>query len=146
MDRISAPRRSANMRSIRSKDTKPELRVRALLRKLGMTGYRLHRKDLPGRPDIAFIGRKKAIFVHGCFWHGHDCPEGRRRPASRQGYWLPKIAGNQARDARHAEALQAAGWDILLVWECDARSEDLGERLETFVLGVAHSVEAHAKL
>src|SRR4051812_28188585 len=114
MDRIGAAQRSNNMRAIRSKDTKPELRIRAQLRKVGLTGYRLHRKDLPGCPDIAFIGRKKAIFVHGCFWHGHECAGGLRRPASRQDYWLPKIAGNQSRDARHVEALRALGWEVLV--------------------------------
>jgi len=145
MDKISAPRRSANMRAIRSKDTKPELLVRAQLRNLGLTGYRLHRKDLPGRPDIAFVGRRKAIFVHGCFWHGHDCLAGRRRPASRQDYWLPKIAGNQARDARHADALRAGGWDVLVVWDCGARSEELAEALEAFVLGPAGRVAQRAE-
>lgn len=136
MDKISASRRSANMRAIRSKNTKPELKVRTQLRQLGLTGYRLHRKDIPGRPDVAFIGRKKAILVHGCFWHGHDCQEGRRRPSSRQDYWVPKISSNQARDARNAEALRAAGWDVLVVWECGASCVDLADRLRAFVLGL----------
>ena len=134
MDKLTPARRSANMRAIRSKDTKPELAVRKELREIGLTGYRLHRKDLPGRPDVAFIGRKKAIFVHGCFWHGHDCPEGLRRPRSNRNYWLPKIAGNQARDECHREALIAKGWDVLVLWDCETLRMDLQERLRRFVL------------
>lgn len=134
MDKIAPERRSANMRAIRARNTRPELAVRQTLRRLGFTGYRLHRKDLPGKPDVAFIGRKKAIFVHGCFWHGHDCREGLRRPRSREAYWLPKIAGNQARDARHLAALAAQGWDVLVIWECEAEADIVG-RLESFMAG-----------
>ena len=133
MDKLSPARRSANMRSIRSKDTKPELAVRRQLRSEGLVGYRLHRKDLPGRPDIAFIGMRKAIFVHGCFWHGHDCREGARRPRTRHEYWLPKIAGNRSRDERHRDELAAAGWKVMTVWECETQREDLGTRLKAFV-------------
>ncbi|MGB4592329.1 MAG: very short patch repair endonuclease, partial [Coriobacteriia bacterium] len=79
--------RSENMRRIRSRDTAPELLVRKALRQLGHVGYRLHRRDLPGRPDVAFVGKQKAIFVHGCFWHGHDCAEGQRTPKSNLDYW-----------------------------------------------------------
>ena len=121
------------MRAIRSKDTKPELIVRQVLRDAGFSGYRLHRKDLPGKPDILFISRKKAIFVHGCFWHGHDCAEGARRPRTRQDYWLPKIAGNQDRDARHREALAAEGWDTLVIWDCETSRDDLPSRLAAFL-------------
>jgi DNA mismatch endonuclease, patch repair protein len=124
------------MSAIRSKDTKPELVVRRALRQAGFTGYRVHRKDLPGKPDIAFIGRKKAIFVHGCFWHGHDCREGRRRPLSRQDYWLPKISGNQDRDSRHRAALAAQGWDTLVIWDCETSRGDLANRLTTFLADV----------
>ncbi len=133
MDRITSTRRSANMRAIRSKHTKPELTVRSALRAAGLTGYRLHRRDLPGRPDIAFVGRKKAIFVHGCFWHGHDCREGSRRPRSRQEYWLPKISANQTRDALHHHQLAAAGWEILVIWECETQEAALIDRLKAFV-------------
>ena len=111
--------RSENMRRIRSRDTGPELAVRRLLRELGFTSYRLHRKDLPGRPDLAWIGRKLAIFVHGCFWHGHDCPEGIRKPKTNRDYWIPKITGNKQRDAEHIATLRAAGWDVAVVWECE---------------------------
>lgn len=133
MDKLLPARRSANMRAIRSKDTQPELIVRRALREAGYTGYRLHRKDLPGKPDIAFIGRKKAIFVHGCFWHGHDCREGFRRPQSRQDYWIPKISGNQARDAHHRARLACEGWDILVIWDCETSRDDLAERIAAFV-------------
>jgi len=133
MDKLTPQRRSANMRAIKSKDTKPELAVRKALRAAGLTGYRLHRKDLPGRPDIAFLGRKKAIFVHGCFWHGHDCLEGSRRPQSQKDYWLPKISGNQDRDARHQAQLINSGWDVLTVWECEIQSSDLTDQLVKFL-------------
>lgn len=107
------------MRRVKSRDTTPEKRVRGLLRDLGRTGYRLDRKDLPGRPDIAFIGRKLAIFVHGCFWHGHDCKRGARVPAHNRDYWLAKIARNRQRDARALSALTDAGWRVLVIWECE---------------------------
>jgi DNA mismatch endonuclease, patch repair protein len=125
--------RSENMRRIQSKDTAPELAVRQLVRSLGFTGYRLHRKELPGKPDIAFLGRKKAIFVHGCFWHGHDCKEGTRRPKSNVDYWLPKIAGNASRDAKHVAALQEAGWTVLTVWDCELKSPELVACLSRFL-------------
>ena len=132
MDKITPTRRSANMRAIRAKDTAPEVAVRRALRIAGFTGYRLHRKDLPGRPDIAFLGRREAIFVHGCFWHGHHCAEGLRRPRSRLDYWLPKIAGNQVRDARHLAELEAKGWRVLVLWDCELRGSGLTDRLESF--------------
>lgn len=134
MDKLVPDRRSANMRAITSKNTRPELAVRHALRQENFSGYRLHRKDLPGRPDIAFIGRRKAIFVHGCFWHGHECREGARRPRSRTDYWLPKIAGNQMRDAKHKASLVAEGWDVLTIWDCEIARGDLAERLRRFVL------------
>lgn len=135
MDKLDPLRRSANMRAIRAKDTKPELAVRQALRQAGFTGYRLHRRDLPGKPDIAFIGRKKAILVHGCFWHGHDCSKGLRRPQARQEYWLPKISGNQRRDERHHASLISRGWSVLVVWECEISDPALPRRLASFVGG-----------
>lgn len=113
--------RSENMRRIRSKNTGPELAVRMLLRSLGFVGYRVHRKDLPGKPDVAFVGRKKAILIHGCFWHGHDCKEGQREPKSNRDYWLPKIERNRQRDAAHLTTLARLGWSALTVWECELR-------------------------
>jgi DNA mismatch endonuclease, patch repair protein len=135
MDKLDPKRRSANMRAIRAKDTKPELVVRLALRQAGFTGYRLHRRDLPGKPDIAFVGRKKAILVHGCFWHGHDCREGLRRPQARQEYWLPKISGNQMRDERHQANLVSQGWSVLVVWECETSDPALAQRLAGFLRG-----------
>lgn len=123
-DRLDPARRSANMGRIRGKNTSPELTVRRELRALGHTGYRLHRKELPGKPDVAFIGQRKAVLVHGCFWHRHDCKEGVREPKSNRDYWLPKIARNQERDAAHLAALNAAGWRVLTVWECELRAPD----------------------
>lgn len=126
--------RSENMRRIRSTDTGPELAVRRLLRDLGYPGYRLHRKELPGRPDVAFLGRKKAIMVHGCFWHGHSCAVGVRKPGSNQEYWLPKIARNQERDGANLEALGALGWSVLTVWECELKAPDvLSARIREFM-------------
>jgi DNA mismatch endonuclease (patch repair protein) len=126
--------RSENMRRIRSKNTAPELAVRQLLRGLGFTGYRIHRKELPGKPDVAFIGRKKAILIHGCFWHGHDCKEGRREPKSNRSYWLPKIERNRQRDAQHLAELVRLGWSVLTVWECELRDTTaLSLRLAAFI-------------
>lgn len=134
MEKLTPERRSANMRAIRGKDTRPELAVRRALREAGFPGYRLHRKDLPGRPDVVFIGRRMAILIHGCFWHGHDCREGLRRPRSRQNYWLPKISGNQLRDAKHLAALAAQGWSVLVVWECEVSDPALAGRLTDFMI------------
>lgn len=112
------------MQAVRSKDTKPELAVRRLACELGYR-YRLHRKDLPGKPDLAFIGRRKAVFVHGCFWHGHDCARGARQPKTNNVYWVEKIARNQARDQVHLATLSARGWRILVIWECELKQLDL---------------------
>ena len=124
--------RSFIMRRVRSKDTQPELAVRRLVFGLGYR-YRLHRKTLPGKPDLAFIGRKKAIFVHGCFWHGHDCKNG-RMPKTNRDYWVPKIARNKERDAEALAALEAMGWQTLTIWECEIkRPQDLPQRIERFL-------------
>jgi DNA mismatch endonuclease Vsr len=122
------------MRRIRSGHTVPELTVRKLVRDLGFTGYRLHRKELPGKPDLAWIGKKKAIFVNGCFWHGHECKEGIRKPKSNQPYWLPKIEKNKLRDQRNQADLQKSGWLVEVVWECELKDESLvKERLAGFL-------------
>lgn len=126
--------RSENMRRIRSKDTGPELVVRKLLRGLGFSGYRIHRKDLPGKPDVAFVGRKKAVMIHGCFWHGHDCKEGLREPKSNREYWLAKIEGNRERDKKHLTELEGKGWEVLTVWECELRDcGALSQKLTTLL-------------
>ncbi|MFL9885164.1 very short patch repair endonuclease [Paraburkholderia agricolaris] len=131
--------RSENMRRIRSKDTAPEICVRQALRLLGHTGYRLHRRDVPGTPDIAFVGRQVAIMVNGCFWHGHDCNVGRRRPKTNSHYWNPKIARTQQRDRESISTLRSAGWRVLVIWECETRnSSALEQRLETFLDSCAY--------
>ena len=112
-----AARRSAIMRAVKSKDTSPERAVRRILRQFA-PGYRLHRAELPGKPDIDNIGRRRVIFVHGCFWHGHDCARGARAPKTNADYWRRKIMRNQARDAQHEAALLAPGWRRFVVWEC----------------------------
>lgn len=114
--------RSENMRRIRSKDTKPEMIVRSMVHKLGFR-FRLHRRDLPGCPDLVFPSRRKVIFVHGCFWHGHTCPEVARTPKTNTEYWVQKIRGNIERDNRNQEKLKALGWRILVVWECETKIE-----------------------
>lgn len=119
MDKLSIDRRSDNMRQIRSKNTKPEIQARQLVRELGYLGYRIHRTDLPGKPDIAWLGRKVAIQVHGCFWHQHDCPVGLRVPKSNVEYWTQKIARNVERDRSHSNYLKMSGWKVLTLWECD---------------------------
>ena len=127
--------RSAVMRAVKSRDTGAELAVRAALREIA-PGYRLNRADLPGRPDIAYQGRKLVIFVHGCFWHGHDCPRGARMPKANADYWRGKIARNRARDARTLAAYAAMGWRALVVHECELKDRAaLAARLEE-ALGV----------
>jgi DNA mismatch endonuclease, patch repair protein len=123
------------MQRIGSKNTSPELLVRRIVRDLGFTGYRLHRKDLPGKPDLAWIGRESAIFVHGCFWHSHDCVEGMRKPQSNQTYWLPKLERNRMRDEHHLRSLTDAGWRVLVIWECELKDENsLRDRIRSFLL------------
>lgn len=104
------------MSSVGTKNTGPELTLRRMLHRDGYR-YRLHAKNLPGRPDIVFPNRRKAIFVHGCFWHGHDCSKG-RPPKSRGDYWTPKLLANKARDARRIEELANLGWTSITVWQC----------------------------
>ena len=118
MDRLSVAQRSENMRRIRGKDTTPELVVRRLLHGLGYR-YRLHRRDLPGRPDIVFSSRQKALFVHGCFWHQHPGCKFAYNPKSRLDFWSAKFRQNLERDARVTAVLAASGWSTLVVWECE---------------------------
>lgn len=113
------------MRRVRGRDTGPERTVRRALRDLGF-GYRLDGSALPGRPDIVMKGRRLALFVHGCFWHGHDCPRGARIPKSNTAYWTGKIARNRARDAAALAALDALGWRAVIVWECELRDDLAG--------------------
>ncbi len=132
MDTRTPEQRRRIMQSVKSKDTGPELVVRRLLHGMGYR-YRLHRKDLPGRPDIAFGPRRKAIFVHGCFWHGHGCSKG-RLPKSRLDYWQPKVDKNRERDRTKEEQLKNLGWSVLTIWQCEtADLETLATRLQDFV-------------
>ena len=108
------------MRRVKGKDTGPELTVRRLLHGLGFR-YRLHRRDLPGAPDLVFPSRRAALFVHGCFWHGHDCARGARAPKQNAEYWAAKIRRNRTRDAETERALAALGWRAIVVWECELR-------------------------
>ena len=108
------------MRRVKGRDTAPELKVRRALTALGAR-YRLHRADLPGKPDIVMPGRRLAIFVHGCFWHGHDCARGARVPKANRDYWVGKVERNRARDACSREALAALGWCVETIWECDLK-------------------------
>ena len=114
--------RSAVMRAVKSRDTSPERAVRALLRPMA-PGYRLHRVDLPGKPDIVYASRKRAIFVHGCFWHGHDCARGARMPKTNTAYWRAKIARNRARDEKTLAACVTMGWRTLVVYECELKDK-----------------------
>jgi DNA mismatch endonuclease (patch repair protein) len=115
-DVLTPEQRRLNMSRIRGKDTRPELVLRRGLHAMGLR-FRLHRKDLPGRPDMVFPRYRAAVLVHGCFWHGHDCPLF-KWPATRREFWQAKIEGNCARDLRDLAGLAAAGWRVLVVWEC----------------------------
>jgi DNA mismatch endonuclease, patch repair protein len=121
------------MRAVRSRDTTPEMIVRRAVTALGYR-YRLHKATLPGKPDLVFGPRQKAIFVHGCFWHGHDCKRGAREPKANADYWRAKVQGNRKRDAKAIAQLEGAGWQILVVWECETKDRpNLVRRLSTFL-------------
>lgn len=124
--------RSEVMSRVRSKDTGAERAVRSLLHALGYR-FRLHRKDLPGSPDIVLPGRKAVIFVHGCFWHGHGCKRGSRAPKTNADYWTKKLAGNVARDEKRQAELVGLGWRVLVVWECEIKAEGLPDKLQAFL-------------
>lgn len=134
MDRITPEKRSAVMARIRSKDTKPELAVRRAAHRLGYR-FRLHRKDLRGRPDLVFPSRQCVIFVHGCFWHNHPDPNcsAAGLPKTRLDYWGPKLARNIERDGHNVEILKAAGWRVLILWECQIKQPDLDQKLVGFL-------------
>jgi len=124
--------RSENMRAIRSKDTLPEMAVRSLVHRLGYR-FRLHRPDLPGKPDLVFPARCKVIFVHGCFWHSHGCKSG-LIPRSNRDFWLPKLRQNKARDGNNLEALAEQGWKALVIWQCELRdSRSLWIKIKRFL-------------
>lgn len=135
VDRVSPETRSKTMRAIRSKDTKPELAIRRLVHGMGYR-YRLHRHDLPGRPDLVFPGRRKVLFVHGCFWHSHPDPNCKRshRPKTNRKYWGPKLRRNRDRDRENRARLLELGWSSLVIWECEvAADEGLADRILEFL-------------
>ncbi len=135
MDTLTPEERSHRMSLVRDRDTKPEMRVRRLVHRLGYR-YRLHRRDLPGTPDLVFGPKRKIIFVHGCFWHRHPdpkCPFA-RVPKSKLDFWLPKLEGNRARDVRNNEKLSQMGWDVLEVWECETKNMiELEKKIREFL-------------
>ena len=121
------------MRAIKGKDTGPEMLLRRMVHGMGFR-YRLHRKDLPGRPDLVFGPRRKVVFVHGCFWHGHTCKRGDRIPKKNRDYWTKKIARNKERDRENLAALEDQGWQALVVWKCDMKDgAGLERRLREFL-------------
>ena len=138
-DRLTQDQRRLNMSRVRAKNTRPELAVRRLLHSAGFR-YRLHRLDLPGRPDVALPRYRAAVFVHGCFWHGHNCSLF-RVPATRTEFWSAKIEANRRRDASAVTALAEAGWRSLWVWECALRGRkrlapaELSEEMSRFIVG-----------
>ncbi|MBB3835209.1 DNA mismatch endonuclease (patch repair protein) [Xanthomonas arboricola] len=123
MDRLTPERRSWLMSRVKSKDTKPELLVRRLVFRMGYR-YRLHGKSLPGKPDLVFPSRHKVIFVHGCFWHGHEGCRLSRTPKTNADFWLAKLVANRERDARIITELDALGWTSLTVWQCELRDPE----------------------
>lgn len=134
MDRVTKTTRSKIMAAVHTRNTGAEKAVRSIVHRLGYR-YSLARNDLPGRPDLAFVGRHKVLFVHGCFWHGHSCRYG-RLPKSRLAYWKPKIVANKARDRKQINELRKAGWSVMIVWQCQLRqNERLEARIRSFLDG-----------
>lgn len=134
-DFMSAEQRSAHMSKIRSKNTKPEVMLRKMLHRAGFR-YRLYDPKLPGKPDLVFARLRKVIFVHGCFWHGHDCPVGARLPKSNTSYWAEKRLRNSERDLRQEVELRALGWEPLVVWECEIKDNpNVLKAVEAFLSG-----------
>jgi DNA mismatch endonuclease (patch repair protein) len=142
-DVFTPEQRSAVMRRVKGRDTAPELAVRRILRAAGI-GYRLGGAGLPGRPDLVMKGRGAAVFVHGCFWHGHDCPRGARKPKANAAYWTAKIERNRARDSAARAALEASGWRVVTVWECEMKAPGFPARLVAGVRGQAAAGSATA--
>lgn len=122
------PNRSRIMRAVKDRDTAPEMIVRRLVHSMGYR-YRLYRKDLPGKPDLTFQSHHKVIFVHGCFWHGHNCKRGARVPKTNREYWETKIARNMIRDSQTCKDLNAIGWKVLVIWECQLNDAILLRRI-----------------
>ncbi len=119
-DVLTPEQRHRNMAAIKSKNTKPEMIVRKVTHSLGFR-YRLHRKDLPGKPDLVFPGRRKVIFVHGCYWHSHKCKFGKVQPKTNVGFWRAKRESNMKRDKKNLKELQLIGWKTQIIWECQTK-------------------------
>ena len=133
MDTLTTEQRSERMSRVRSVDSAAELVVRRIAYRLGYR-YQKHRNDLVGRPDMTFFGRRKVVFVHGCFWHRHDCPAGRRWPKSPLDFWKLKLERNRERDAETLQRLKEAGWDALVIWGCETGDPRTIEfRLKSFL-------------
>lgn len=125
--------RSRIMRAVKSRDTVPEMELRRLIFGMGYR-YRLYNRNLPGTPDLVFSGRKKVIFVHGCFWHGHSCKRGARSPKENADYWRIKISRNRVRDDKNQEALSLLGWEYLVIWECELKDKEiLSQKIKDFL-------------
>lgn len=145
VDPLTPEQRKLNMSKIRAKDTKPELMIRRALHSMGLR-YRLHSAELPGRPDLVFPRYRAVIFVHGCFWHGHDCPMF-RLPATRTEFWLKKIEQNRARDLATFGALQRDGWRVLTIWECAVRGparlglHEVAQQSRNFIFGSIPNID-----
>jgi DNA mismatch endonuclease (patch repair protein) len=141
VDALTPQQRSRNMASIKGADTKPEKLVRSMLHGLGYR-FRLHRKDLPGKPDLVFPSRRKVIFVHGCFWHRHDCRKGKSTPSTNTEFWKAKRASTVDRDIRALNALSSGGWKVFVAWECSLRDPDsLRSQLQAFLGADAGSLQ-----
>ena len=132
MDNISPQRRSALMSHVRSSDTTPEIEVRKIVWSLGFR-YRLHSRQVPGSPDLVFPGRKKVIFVHGCFWHAHEGCSRARLPKTRPEFWQAKREQNKQRDLKVEAALLAQGWNALIVWQCELRDSTIRDKIAAFL-------------
>ncbi|TRW93312.1 very short patch repair endonuclease [Candidatus Methylobacter oryzae] len=124
MDILTPEQRQRCMASISGKNTKPELIVRKLLYSLGYR-YRLHYANLPGKPDLVFPGKRKVIFIHGCFWHRHDCRKGKSMPSKNFEFWQKKLADNASRDNRNIRELKKLGWEVLVIWECEIKDIEM---------------------
>jgi len=133
VDKLSPTKRSEIMRNIRGKDTAPEMAVRSLVHRMGYR-YRLHAKDLPGKPDMVFRSKRKVIFVHGCFWHLHEGCRKAAFPKSKKRYWVPKLLRNRERDERILQELKTMGWKALVIWQCQlAKKELISRKINRFL-------------
>ena len=131
----SKQQRSRNMAAVSAKNTKPELRVRSFLHRRGLR-FRLHRKELPGSPDIVLVAQRIALFVHGCFWHCHDCMHGQQTPTTHAEFWKSKRDATVVRDLRNRRGLQDLGWNVVTIWECQTkREQDIEKALENTLIG-----------